>query len=230
MVSAVRPRCRTSRPGQRHRRGPGRRGEDPPGGHRGVGAGQLGQQRGGRHQERDPRRLHGDEVAVRDGPAHQAQCAAEVGPVVVLGRRQQVPRTGQLVGPQPDGEQRGRGDDQPGRRQPEDPPGAEPGPERAAPPAAAPVTRSRRWPGARPPAGSASGRSAAGRAPPGSAVRGARAGGHPGHGSGFSGRLRGGHADGNGATAGCARPGGMPLRRGVICGRSASILLGALGR
>ena len=102
-------------PAEQHAGGAGQGGQDPAGRHRPGRGGQLGQQRGRPHQQRDPRRLDGDEVAVRDGAADQPERAAEVRAVVVLGDAEQVAGTGQLVHPQPEPEQRRHRDHDAGR-------------------------------------------------------------------------------------------------------------------
>jgi hypothetical protein len=100
---------------EQHAGAAGRHGQDPPGRHCPGRAGQLGQQRGRQHQQGDPRRLDGDEIAVRDGAADHAECAAEIRAVVVFGDAEQMTRTGQLVDPQPEPEQGGHRDHDAGR-------------------------------------------------------------------------------------------------------------------
>ena len=75
----------------------GGRGDDPRDGQAPRGAGPLGQERDRRHQHGGARRLHRDEVPVRDHAADQAQRVAEIHGVVVLGQPEQVARPGQLV-------------------------------------------------------------------------------------------------------------------------------------
>ena len=106
---------------QRHGGGTGQHGEHPPGGHPGEGAGRLGRQRDRGHQQRDPGRLHHDEVAVRQRPVDQPDGAAEVGPVVVFGDPEQVAGAAQLIQPERQGNQ-GRHDDHRGRRPGQDEP------------------------------------------------------------------------------------------------------------
>ena len=100
---------------QRHGGGAGQRGEHPPGRHPRDGAGRLGRQRDRGHQQRDPGRLHHDEVAVRQRPVDQPDGAAEVGPVVVFGDPEQVAGAAQLIQPERQANQ-GRHDDHCGRR------------------------------------------------------------------------------------------------------------------
>ena len=121
---------------QRHGGGAGQHGEHPPGGHPRDGAGRLGRQRDRGHQQRDPGRLHHDEVAVRQRPVDQPDGAAEVGPVVVFGDPEQVAGPAQLIQPERQANQ-GRHDDHRGRR---------PGP--GEPATGAPGRDGRREPGA----------------------------------------------------------------------------------
>ena len=76
------------------------RGEQPGDGQAPGAAGHLGQQGHRRHQHDAARRLHHDEVAVRDHAADQPHGVAELDAIVVLGHAEQVARPGQLVKPQ----------------------------------------------------------------------------------------------------------------------------------
>ena len=76
------------------------RGEQPRDGQARRAAGRLGQQCHRRYQQNAPRRLHDDEVPVRDHAADQAHGVAELDAVVILGHAEQVARPGQLVEPQ----------------------------------------------------------------------------------------------------------------------------------
>ena len=62
----------------------GERGEHPRHGHAGDGSHALGDQGDGEHDQRDPRRLHHDEVVVGHRAVHQPDRAAEVRAVVVF--------------------------------------------------------------------------------------------------------------------------------------------------
>ena len=97
-------------PAEQHAGAAGRRGQDPRGRHRPGRAGQLGKQRGRQHQQRDPRRLDGDEIAVRNRAVDQAESAAEVSAVVVFGDAEQMAGTGQLVAAEHEPEQGRRRD------------------------------------------------------------------------------------------------------------------------
>ena len=96
--------------------GVGADGQRPRGRQAPGGPGDLGQQRGRRHQEHGARRLHHGEIAVRDYPGDEAQRVAEQHPVVVLGHAEEVARPRQLVGAQEKGERRAGRDDRPERR------------------------------------------------------------------------------------------------------------------
>ena len=76
------------------------RGEQPGDGQAPGAAGHLGQQGHRRHQHDAARRLHHDEVAVRDHAADQPHGVAELDAIVVLGHAEQEARPGQLVKPQ----------------------------------------------------------------------------------------------------------------------------------
>ena len=97
---------------QRDACGTRRHRQDAPGRHAPGRAGDLGQQRGRAHQQRDAGRLHDDEVAVRKGAVHEAQGAAEVRPVVVLRDAEQVSGPAQQEEPQAHADQREARDDQ----------------------------------------------------------------------------------------------------------------------
>ena len=98
-------------PAEHHRRRAGGHGEDPPDRDRPGRAGQRGQRGGRGHQQRDPRRLHDDEVAVRHHAVDQPKRAAEVRAVVVVADAEQVTGPEDLEAAQPQREQRGGHDD-----------------------------------------------------------------------------------------------------------------------
>ncbi len=87
---------------------------EPPGGTE-----NLGRQRDRSHQQHGPGRLHHREIAVGNGAVNQPQRIAEIHAIVILGESRKVARTGQLEGSQGEGEDRGQGDETPGRNDPE---------------------------------------------------------------------------------------------------------------
>ena len=85
---------------QDHTAGACQHGEHPSDRHARCRAGQLGHQCGRAHQQDDPGRLDENEVAVGQDALDEMDCAAEIGPVVIFGKPQQVSGQAELVCPQ----------------------------------------------------------------------------------------------------------------------------------